>query len=83
MKKYGYDKTEDFMKRYNYNYVIIDTENQTIDEIINKCKKIINDKLNIQLNKKSLILKLEFTISKIIKYTKKFISNYNITISDD
>lgn len=47
MKKYGYDKTEDFMKRYNYNYVIIDTENQTIDEIINKCKKIINDKLNI------------------------------------
>ncbi len=43
MKQYGYDKMEAFMKKYDYNYVIVDTENKTIDDVIYSCKKVINE----------------------------------------
>lgn len=43
MRQYGYDKMEEFMKRYNYNYVIVNTENKTIKDIIDTCKRIINE----------------------------------------
>lgn len=37
MKKNGYDKLLEFVKKYNYNYVVIDTDNLSIDEVIKKC----------------------------------------------
>ena len=41
MKVYGYDKLIDFLEKYNYNYIMINTENLSIKEVINKCKEII------------------------------------------
>ncbi len=37
MKKNGYDKLLEFVKKYKYNYVVIDTDNLSIDEVIKKC----------------------------------------------
>lgn len=41
MKLYGYDKLTDFLKKYKYNYIIVNTEELSINEVIEKCKKII------------------------------------------
>ena len=38
---YGYDKIIDFLERYNYNYAVIDTDNLSKEETLEKCKKII------------------------------------------
>lgn len=43
IRRYGYDKMIDFLKRYNYNYAIVDTENLTKDQVLEKCKKIIRE----------------------------------------
>lgn len=40
-REYGYDKMIDFLERYNYNYVIVDTENLSPEETLEKCKEII------------------------------------------
>ena len=40
-REYGYDKMIDFLERYNYNYVIVDTENLSSEETLEKCKEII------------------------------------------
>ena len=40
-REYGYDKMIDFLERYKYNYVIVDTENLSKEETLEKCKKII------------------------------------------
>ncbi len=40
---YGYDKLIEFVKKYNYNYVVINTDNIDINEIVNRCtEKILN-----------------------------------------
>lgn len=41
MKAYGYDKLEYFLKKYDYNYVLINTEELSIEETIDKCKNLI------------------------------------------
>lgn len=41
MMKDGYDKLLEFVKKYEYNYVMIDTDNLSIDEVINECNNII------------------------------------------
>lgn len=41
MKNYGYDKLTDFLEKYKYNYVLVNTEEKLIDEVIEKCKNII------------------------------------------
>lgn len=43
---YGYDKIIDFLERYNYNYAIINTENLSKEETLEKCKEIILDNQN-------------------------------------
>lgn len=62
--KYGYDKMIQFLKRYNYNYVIVDTENLSREQVLEKCKKIIlemqsetKQEYRYKLNKKQLIKK--------------------------
>ena len=40
-KEYGYDKMINFLERYNFNYVIVDTENLSPEETLEKCKEII------------------------------------------
>ncbi len=42
MRKNGYDKLLQFVKNYDYNYVVIDTDNLSIEEVIIKCKEIID-----------------------------------------
>ena len=42
MKVYGYDKLINFLEKYKYNYVIIDTEELSIQEVVEKCKEQIN-----------------------------------------
>ena len=44
--EYGYDKIIDFLERYNYNYAIVDTENLSKEETLEKCKEIILDNQN-------------------------------------
>lgn len=46
MMKNGYDKLLEFVKKYEYNYVMIDTDNLSIDEAIDKCNKIILETLS-------------------------------------
>lgn len=41
--KNGYDKLLDFVKKYNYNHALVDTDNLTIDEVITECLKIIKE----------------------------------------
>lgn len=41
MKEYGYDKMIRFLENYNYNYEIINTDNLSIEETLNRCKTII------------------------------------------
>ncbi len=43
MKKYGYDKMIYFLEKYNYHYEIINTDNLSIADTLNKCKDIINN----------------------------------------
>lgn len=38
---YGYDKIIDFLERYNYNYAIVDTDDLSKEETLEKCKNII------------------------------------------
>lgn len=45
-KEYGYDKMIDFLERYNYNYRVVDTENLTPEETLEKCKKLIIEMQN-------------------------------------
>ena len=40
-REYGYDKMIDFLERYNYNYAVVDTENLSPEETLEKCKKLI------------------------------------------
>lgn len=49
IRKYGYDKMIEFLKRYNYNYTIVDTENLSKEQVLEKCKKLI---LEMQLKTK-------------------------------
>lgn len=39
--KNGYDKLLDFVKKYEYNYEIVDTDNLSIEEVKNRCKEVI------------------------------------------
>ena len=32
-----------FLEKYNYNYAIVDTNDLSIEETLNKCKKIIEN----------------------------------------
>lgn len=43
MKVYGYDKLENFLKKYGYNYIVVNTEELTLEQTIEKCKSIIKD----------------------------------------
>lgn len=43
MREYGYDKMIDFLNRYKFNYIVIDTENSSIENIIEHCKKKIKE----------------------------------------
>ncbi len=45
MKEYGYDKLKDFLDKYDYNYKIINTDNLSIEEVIDKAKQIINNSI--------------------------------------
>ena len=45
MKKDGYDKLFDFVERYKYNYVVVNTEGISIEEVQNICKTIIEKNL--------------------------------------
>lgn len=47
MRANGYDKLTNFLDKYNYNYVRVNTENLSINEVIEKCKKIINNFLKL------------------------------------
>ena len=38
---YGYDKIIDFLEMYNYNYAIVDTDNLSKEETLEKCKELI------------------------------------------
>ena len=40
-REYGYDKMIDFLERYDFNYAIVDTENLSPEETLEKCKEII------------------------------------------
>lgn len=39
----GYNKLLEFVKKYEYNYVVIDTDNLSIDEVTNNCVKTIKE----------------------------------------
>lgn len=41
MMKNGYDKLLQFVKKYDYNYVVVDTDNLSIEEVIDNCNNII------------------------------------------
>lgn len=43
MKQYGYDKLIDFLQKYKYNYIIINTEEKTMDEVVEECKNAITN----------------------------------------
>lgn len=43
MKEYGYDKLTKFLEKYNYNYVLVNTEEKLINEVIEECKNIIEE----------------------------------------
>lgn len=45
MKIYGYDKLTNFLEKYKYNYVIVNTEELSIQEVIEKCKEIIEESM--------------------------------------
>ena len=38
MREYGYDKMIDFLNRYKYNYIVINTESLSIQETMEQCK---------------------------------------------
>lgn len=41
MMKNGYDKLLEFVKKYEYNYTVIDTDDLSINEVIKECGNII------------------------------------------
>lgn len=43
MKEYGYDKMIKFLDKYNFNYVIVDTETLSLSETIEKCKNLVKN----------------------------------------
>ena len=45
MKKDGYDKLFNFVERYKYNYVVVNTEGISIEEVQNICKTVIEKML--------------------------------------
>lgn len=45
-REYGYDKMIDFLERYDYNYEVVDTENLSPEETLEKCKKLIVEMQN-------------------------------------
>ena len=47
MKEEGYGKLLGFLKRYGYNYIVIDTEGKTIDEVVSICEKYVEKSLKI------------------------------------
>jgi len=47
MKVDGYDKLIQFLQIYQYNYVVIDTEEKSIQEVIEECKKMIESQKKI------------------------------------
>ena len=44
MKEYGYDKMIKFLDKYNFNYVIVDTETLSLSETIEKCKNLVKSR---------------------------------------
>ena len=49
MWEYGYDKMINFLEKYNYNYAIVDTDNLSIEETLEKCKMLIKQYNNRQI----------------------------------
>ena len=43
MFEYGYDKMIEFLKKYEYNYVVIDTDELSKEETLEECKKKIKE----------------------------------------
>ena len=43
MREYGYDKMIEFLKRYKYNYVVIDTDELSKEDTLEECKKKIKE----------------------------------------
>jgi thymidylate kinase len=43
MREYGYDKMIDFLNRYKFDYIVIDTESLSIEETVEQCKKKIKE----------------------------------------
>ena len=41
MQKNGYAKLLEFVKEYEYNYDVIDTDNLSINEVLQKCQSIL------------------------------------------
>ena len=48
----GYDKMIKFLNDKNFNYLIIDTENMTIEEVIEECLKKIRECKNKHVRSK-------------------------------
>lgn len=58
IRKYGYDKMIEFLKRYNYNYAIVDTEKLSKEQVLEKCKKLILE-MQLETRQKNIYLKDE------------------------
>ena len=43
MREYGYDKMIEFLDKYKYNYVVIDTDELSEEETLEECKKKIKE----------------------------------------
>lgn len=43
MREYGYDKMIEFLDKYKYNYVVIDTDELSKEETLEECKKKIKE----------------------------------------
>lgn len=43
MREYGYDKMINFLNKYKFNYIIIDTETLSIENTIEQCKEKIKE----------------------------------------
>ena len=43
MREYGYDKMVEFLNKYKFNYIMVDTESLSIEETVEQCKKKIKE----------------------------------------
>ena len=43
MREYGYDKMIEFLNKYKFDYMVIDTESLSIEETLEQCKKKIKE----------------------------------------